>query len=332
MKLLFVFTGGTIGSVEKNGVADVDSSTSEKISQLCSHEGDTIEFASPYNILSENATEETLSDILNYMLSIDYDRFDGVIVTHGSDTAAFTANLLAHALAWVKIPIAVTAANYVMTDPRSNARDNITAAYTFIKDVYEHNSYACGVFFVWTNTGENPKIHIGSRLLEADGYHDSFDSFGEVYAEIKDGRFFGTRQPIYPDTRAMSLKGESAALKNNVLLLHSYVGLDYRDINIKGKAAVLLKLYHSGTACMGESAADSRSFLYLADMCKKEGIDLYITPAKKGSYIYRSAEGFESTVACPLFGMSEYSAYTLLLLAYNTNNDYFYYRLKNNLN
>lgn len=319
MKLLFVFTGGTIGSVEKNGVADVDGATSRQIAELCGADGDELEFAYPYNILSENATCDTLTDILNYMLSIDYGRYDGVIVTHGSDTAAYTANLLGHALSWVKIPIVITAANYVMTDPRSNARDNLTAAYTFIKAARIGGTDECGgVFFVWKNIGEHPKIHDATRLLEADGRCDCFNSYGEVFGMIAGGMYIGTsiEQAKRSDALAF-LKGRTLTIKNNVMLLHSYVGLDYRDIYIKGKGAVLLKLYHSGTACMGESSEDSRSFLYLAEMCKKEGADLYITPAKQGSYIYKSAEGFERTPARPIYNMSEYSAYTALLLAYS---------------
>ena len=316
MKILFIFTGGTIGSLERGGVADVDINVSKSLAQLCPN--DDLEFASPFNMLSENANVETLSQLLNFMLAVDYNEFDGVIVTHGSDTLAYTSNLLGLSLGWVSKPVVITAANYVMTDPRSNARENIIGAVTFIEEVNRGRIPGHGVFVSWTNTGENTKIHAASRLLEADAYSDSFTSFGNAYGEIIDGRFsaFDTKKSSVGSQLGF-LKNRKLTLRSDVLLIHSYVGLDYKNINIdKNVKAVLLKLYHSGTSCMCGGEDDSRSFLYLAKMCKSKGVDLYITPVKSGNYIYKSAEGFKNTAAMPIYNLSEYTAYTSLLLAY----------------
>ncbi len=315
MKILFIFTGGTIGSLERGGVADVDINVSKSLAQLCPN--DDLEFASPFNMLSENANVETLSQLLNFMLAVDYNKFDGVIVTHGSDTLAYTSNLLGLSLGWVSKPVVITAANYVMTDPRSNARENIIGAVTFIEEVNRGRIPGHGVFVSWTNTGENTKIHAASRLLEADAYSDSFTSFGNAYGEIIDGRFSAFDTKNSAGSQLGFLKNRKLTLRSDVLLIHSYVGLDYKNINIdKNIKAVLLKLYHSGTSCMYGGEDDSRSFLYLAKMCKSKGVDLYITPAKSGSYIYKSAEGFKNTAAMPIYNLSEYTAYTSLLLAY----------------
>ena len=289
MKILFVFTGGTIGCKEINGIADVDSGVSQQIVSFCGGKGDEFEFAFPYNMLSENATCETLSQICTYMLSIDYDKYDGVILTHGSDTLAYTANLLGAALSWVKIPIVITAANYVMTDSRSNAKTNITAAYNFIKDAYN-----IGVFVSWQNRGEAVKLHPATGLLEADSMTDSFNSFGEA----KKGNDLAF------------LKNRIINIKENVMLLHSYVGFECSSINLTGKEAVLLKLYHSGTACMS-------TFLKLAEMCRENNTDLYVTPIKNNGYIYSSALGFSKTEAFAFHDLTEYAAYTRLLLAYS---------------
>lgn len=327
MKILFVFTGGTIGSTNTGGVADVDPITTHLITEICRNDGDEIELAFPYNMLSENATTDTLSLITNFMLTVDYDSFDGVIVTHGSDTLAYTANLLFYALRFVNIPVVVTAANYVIGDIRSNAADNMRAAYTFIKSVHDGETDACGVFVSWRNAGSLPTIYAGDRLLEADGRTDSFSSWGEPFAVIENGEVCESahsddRFSLYrsPNSSLDFLRSKTLRIKNSVLLLHSYVGLSYENIYINEKVkAVVLKLYHSGTACMPNSDGgepDSGSFMYLANMCKKHGADLYITPAKKGSYVYSSTLGFESTAAIPVYGKSEISVYCALLLAY----------------
>lgn len=310
MKILFVFTGGTIGCTVSGGIADTDISVSGSITSLCgAEEGDIFEYASPYNILSENLNCETLSELCTFMLSVDYEKYDGVIVTHGSDTLAYSAALLGHALSWVKIPVVITAANYVIDDPRSNARDNLSASYRLISDFSERKNKLRGVFAVWKNPGAPTAIYPAIHLLEADPF-DRFGSWGNIS--------FGKADDIHHDDSLSFLRSRIITLKNNVLLLHSCPGMDYGNINIKGKEAVLLKLYHSGTTCM---AGERTSFNYLADMCKKSNVDLYITPTKRGSYHYRSEEGFKGTGAIPISGISEIAAYTGLLLAYSLENN-----------
>ena len=310
-----ILTGGTIGSTEKNGVADVDAATAETLAGICRGSGAEVTFAFPYNILSENATCETLSDICSFMLSVDYEKYDGVIVTHGSDTLAYTANLLAAALAWVSVPVVLTAANYVMTDERSNAEDNLAAACTLIRGLSEQGRG--GVFVSWKNDGEPAQIHLASRLLEADAPRGRFESYGgAVLGTAEGGRFIiAPGQSLPEQNGALAfLRNRRLNIKPSVVLLHSYVGLDYNTHNIKGKGAVLLKLYHSGTACM---AGESTSFKKLAELCREAGTDLYIAPARQDTYVYGSAAGFENTGAIPLCGVSELYAYTALLLAYS---------------
>ena len=313
MKILIVFTGGTIGCTEKNGVADVDSATCDRIAAICAKLGQETELAFPYNMLSENADCGTLSKLASFMLSIDYEKYGGVIVTHGSDTLAYTANLLSAALSWISIPVIITAANYVMTDKRSNAEDNLHAACAFIEESAKQGRG--GVFAAWKNDVNSAQIHLASRLLESDAF-GNFESFGgRPFARLDGERFeYAPDQEAIRTNTLAFLKNRRITLKNNVALIHSYVGLDYGTLNIKGKDAVLLKLYHSGTACMtGERTA----FKNLAEMCRSENADLYITPARRDTYVYGSSKGFNSTAAIPLYGMSEYRAYTLLLLAYS---------------
>ena len=322
MKILFVFTGGTIGSAENGGVADVDHDVSLCISKFVSNNktNTTIDTAFPYNILSENSDTKTLSDICTYMLSVNYDNYDGVIITHGSDTLAYTANILALVLSGVKIPVIITAADYVMTDPRSNAFSNIETSVRFIESfIHADHSYN-GVFAIWKNRDDVPEVHNAFQLLEADAACDKFTSWGgKPLARFSDHKFDFSGCRVKTPIILPTLKGNSIDITNNVVLLHSYVGLDYNTVNIKGKSAVLLKLYHSGTACMkGEGTA----FHLLAEKCEEEGADLYITPSKQGSYIYSSAEGLLSSNANPIYNMSETAAYCALLLAYSLEEKY----------
>lgn len=62
MKILVVFTGGTIGSCYNDGVISPDSSTSYKLIEMYKQNGGYAEFdaISPYTVLSENLTASIL--------------------------------------------------------------------------------------------------------------------------------------------------------------------------------------------------------------------------------------------------------------------------------
>ncbi len=316
MKILFVFTGGTIGSENIGGVADVSSEISRSLPKAVGIDCDC-EYAFPFNMLSENATAESLSELAEFMLSLDYEKYDGVIVTHGSDTLAYTASLLSAALSWVKVPIVITAANYVMTDQRSNAANNLRAAYLFIKSFNVHQR--CGVYAAWKNDGESTQIHFGERLMEADE-NDRFRSFGGLPFGRIDGERYIEISPCVSrfGNAAAFLRNRKIRLSQTVLPIHSYPGLDFSKIDTADKDAVLLKLYHSATAC---TAGEHTSVKALIEICRQTHTDLYMIPKKNGSYIYSTEKALKNSCVHYISGMSEYAAYTLLMLAYSLKDD-----------
>ncbi len=283
--------------------------------------GIEFEFVSPVNILSENSDCDTLSVICSFMLSLDYENYDGVILTHGSDTLSFTSSILGMMLSWVKIPIVITAANYVLSSPKSNGKDNFTASLDFIKSFHEGHHSNAGVFVIWKNENEEVSVHISTRLNEADPYLDCFQSFGGVpFGYMKNGIFKRIESPLnpistFPNPQTEFLRGKNIALKNDILLIRGYVGLDFDCIDLKGKSAVVFKLYHSATACM---SGKSTSFSEFCKRCFKSGVDVYIYSAKQRGYIYRSAKDISQRVQ-PMYNINTSSAYTKLLIAYSLN-------------
>lgn len=320
MKILVVLTGGTIGSNISSGVADVDLSTSDELTEIIGCDSGTeFKVCSPFNILSENATVETLSRLCSYMLSVDYGKYDGVIITHGSDTLAYSCAALGLVLSWVDIPIVVTASDYVLSLPYSNGRDNLKAAADFIKGFASGEHFNTGVFAVWKNVGELPAVHISTRLEEADGYLDRFSSWGGVpFGRMEHGHFVRIDDRINPTCTKSNkmlecLKGRNLELKNNVMLLHSYVGLDFSAVNMQRKKAVLLRLYHSATAC---TEGVNTSFVKFAEESLTQGIDVYVFSGKCSVYSYASSQKLLDKSINLLYNINVCSAYSKLLIAY----------------
>lgn len=96
MKILVVFTGGTIGSTENEGYISPDSEKSYRLINMFKDRAEgkypdiDFEIQSPYQMLSENNTCENLRKLASFFLSVDYNQYDGIIVTHGTDTLQYT--------------------------------------------------------------------------------------------------------------------------------------------------------------------------------------------------------------------------------------------------
>ncbi|MEE3449570.1 MAG: asparaginase domain-containing protein [Acutalibacteraceae bacterium] len=316
MSILVVFTGGTIGSEIINGVADVSQNVSNS---LLSGIKAGFECVSPFSILSENSTPETLSKLCNFMLSVPFEKYDGVVITHGSDTLAYSSAVLGLALSWVNAPVVITAADSVLSMPASNGKKNFSAAVNFILDFKRKNHTNTGVFTVWQNKGEMPAVYLSTRLNEADGFTDSFSSWGGVPFGYMNGERFervcDTVNPpcTVPQSTLSFLKGASLNLSPDICMIDSYVGLDFSSLCIRDKRAVLLRLYHSATACtIGEKLSVDR----LIEQCNEYDTDIYVYPAKQKVYEYSSEEVFRNSSVRRLYSIGKCAAYSKLMLAY----------------
>ena len=168
MKILVIFTGGTIGTSIKNGWADIDNKT--KYVLLKGYNKDEIEFvtASPYSTLSENLSAKHLNLLQKEIGDNLTKDFDGIIVTHGTDTLQYTATAIEYAFNGCEIPIVFVSADYPLEDDRTNGFANFETAVEFIK-----SKSANGVFVSYKNNDENnTNIHVGSRILQ----HSEYDA------------------------------------------------------------------------------------------------------------------------------------------------------------
>ncbi len=118
-----MFTGGTIGSRISNKTIDVD----ERVGYLLIEEFKTnstldVEFETihPLNILSENCTPQDWTKMIDALKGLNMDDFDGIIITHGTDTLPYTSAIVSFLFAHSNIPIILTASNYALDHPESN--------------------------------------------------------------------------------------------------------------------------------------------------------------------------------------------------------------------
>lgn len=94
MKILVVLTGGTIGSRVSEKIINVNSAAAYNLIKLYQDKyGTDIEFEviQPMNILSENLIPSYWITLYDCLDKVEFNAYDGIIITHGSDTLAYTA-------------------------------------------------------------------------------------------------------------------------------------------------------------------------------------------------------------------------------------------------
>ncbi len=126
-KLLLLGTGGTIACLPgEHGLEP-----SFKVAGLLDYiSADTanIECRDLFQLDSSNIQPEEWRDIAAALHQAIAQGFSGVVVTHGTDTLAYTASMLSFMLRGVKIPIVLTGAQHPIAYPDSDGKSNLTNA------------------------------------------------------------------------------------------------------------------------------------------------------------------------------------------------------------
>lgn len=303
MKILTVFTGGTISCSERDGVLAPDSGNGAVLLALARQAGVKAEFVTtqPYTVLSENISAAHLRQLrVCIEARLGQERFDGVIVTHGTDTLSYTAAYLDFVLGARQFPAVLVSANYPLRDPRSNGLANFTAAVAVIRTGVR------GVFAAYQNTGDaSVTVHRGSDILPHQPYEDSLYSvFQTPFGAVTDGVF--QKNPAFLERGTEDLSDHE--LNGSVLFLRPYVGMRFPE-TLRGVKAVLLEGWHSGTLPTAQPA-----FRAFCAQARRQDVPLYLTGCTDG-FAYESKSAFAELGIKPLPPGSPVAAYLRLWLA-----------------
>lgn len=283
MRILVVFTGGTIGSTLSNGWISPNKKTKYQLidNYLSSHGGE-VEFCfeEPYAILSENLSAEVINMLIDCVRHATQGDYDGIIVTHGTDTVQYSASALSYALVNSEKPIVMVSANYPLDDARSNGDRNFEAAVDFIK-----SRPVGGVYVSYANDNNSVCIHDGNMLLCHGEIDDKLFSLKDnVYAYCKDGILI-----LNSDYR----KGQSIKMLDSfkfahcsdILVINSFPGDSFR-YNLDDCKVVILRPYHSATV----NTEDKTAKRFFAE-AKERGIPVFVVNSENGD-TYESVKEF----------------------------------------
>ena len=318
-KILFVFTGGTIGSLADQGSINVHSSAHYLLLaqfQQRFRQFEAVEFkiVQPLSLLSENLVPEDWCTLISAINKEQPEHYAGVIITHGTDTLSFTAALLSLYFHRLSVPILLVSIDFPLTDARANGLGNFVCAVDFINQrVIDH-----GVFVPYRNAGQAQLVHRGNRLTASLPLGSDFIGIqNQSYLHYADGIFTPSHTSLKLQPHPRQSFNLMANFSQRIVLVRPYPGLNYQLFNLEGVGCVLHDLYHSGTACASPNSEQERYGLpAFLTRCRNQQIPVYLAPAIYSDNAYQSTLSLIDLGATVLWNLTLEVAYGKLLLAY----------------
>lgn len=317
-QILLIFTGGTIGSQLQNGAIDTCHTAGFKLVQLfqkCYPEQAQVSFKTlqPVQILSENLQPPIWRQVIASIEAEDLSKFAGVIITHGTDTLAFSAAIFGIYFNALKIPLMLVSSDLPLENPKANGLNNFICAVDYI-----HQQRPAGVFAPYQNPDQPVHLHIATRLSACLPLSSDFISVqSKPYQQYINGQFSEQNPEIAPKNPAITLQASFA----RILLIKPYPGLNYDSFKLDQFDAVLHDLYHSGTACASSSWGEQHNLINFSQRCERQQLPLYLAPAIQSESAYSSTRELLAHGAQMIWNTSLEAAYAKLVLAYGNFQD-----------
>ena len=140
--------------------------------------------------------------------------YDGIVVSHGTDTMAYTASAVTYMLPNIDVPVVFTGSQLPLADILSDGPDNLRTAFAMAASGYP------GVFLAFDR-----KVMLGCRAVKvrASGF-SAFESVNARYAALVSNRGLVVDQEILPErTGPAELRTN---ISRNVFLLKLTPGLN----------------------------------------------------------------------------------------------------------
>ena len=235
-KILMVATGGTIASMDEGHGLTPKLTTKEILStipevrDICH-----IEALQLMNLDSTNIGPKEWQEIAECILR-EYDNYDGFVVTHGTDTMAYTAAALSYMIQKSPKPVVITGSQKSIFLRDTDARVNLLDSFVYAADP---GSWGVSIVF-------NGKAILGTRARKERS--KSYNAFNSVdYPEaavIRNGRVIRyLTRPSLEDGPVISTN-----MEGRILLLTLIPGMSAKVLrnSMEGYDAVILRSFGVG--------------------------------------------------------------------------------------
>ncbi len=246
--ILLIYTGGTIGMIkdpETGALRAFDfNNLLLRIPELklldCNIE--TFSFDEPID--SSNMQPKYWIEIAD-LIAKNYDKFDGFVILHGSDTMSYSASALSFLLENLNKPVIFTGSQLPIGDLRTDAKENLITSIQ-VASLQENNEPVIkevGLYFEY-------KLYRGNRTTKINAEH--FEAFASLnYPELAEsGVHLKINKPYLYSNKG---KGDLIVhddLETNIAVVKLFPGITENILksilNTEGLKGVVLETYGSG--------------------------------------------------------------------------------------
>ena len=168
-RIMLLATGGTIASKPSENGALAPAISADEILEFVPELKDIchIEALELYDLDSTDMGPEQWIGIASAIRD-NYDKFDGFVITHGTDTMAYTASALSYMIQHSRKPVILTGSQKSIYKRDTDARRNLIQAFT-----YAASDLAFGIQIVFDS-----KVILGTRARKVRS--KSFNAFSSI--------------------------------------------------------------------------------------------------------------------------------------------------------
>ncbi len=273
-KVILLATGGTIASLKEETTALQPALSAQEllsfvpqVNSICTPSAKDILFMDSSNIQPEEwqhiarKVYEALGE------------YDGVVVTHGTDTLAYTASMMSFMLRGLRKPVIFTGAQLPISDLMSDGRKNLESAFAAA------SSGVAGVYVLFDNKIINATRATKLRTM-------GFDAFASINAPISGsvdsrGILFASPQPqtghiqlcdhVCPDVFLLKvIPGTNPKIFDHI------VDMGYRGIVIEAFGVGGLHFVHRNLADKIEMLCQNNISVVIISQCLFDTTDLSV--------------------------------------------------------
>lgn len=247
-RILIIYTGGTFGMMNDQEGVLVPFDFAAIVEHLPTLKNllldiTVLSFEDPID--SSNINPEHWQ-LLGRIIEKHYDQHDGFVVLHGTDTMAFTASALSFMLEGLSKPVVFTGAQLPISEPRSDARENLITALDIASARREAQALVPEVCICFDYA-----LLRGNRSKKVESMQfDAFDS-GNYPPLAKAGVKIDYNFSVIRQHSGSPLRLRSK-IESGISILKLFPGIHQSIVNAiltaPGLKAVVLETYGSGNA------------------------------------------------------------------------------------
>ena len=271
--ILLLTTGGTIASMPgSDGLEPHRSGVMEReIDQLRTYYNITVRDVMCLD--SSNIRPEEWQLIAHSVFEMRGD-FDGIVVSHGTDTMAYTASAVTFMLPDIDIPVVFTGSQLPLADVLSDGPDNLRTAFAMAA------SEKPGIFLAFDR-----KVMLGCRAVKVRATDFSaFESVNARYAAQITGLGLQVDEQIIPKVKGPARLMEK--ISSEVFLLKltpglsprifdALVGMGYKGVVVEAFGLGGVNVLHEGLSGI-RAAVDAGMSVVITTQCLYDSADLKV--------------------------------------------------------